>query len=95
MTRGQLPAILHLTCLGYQFWRSHSKEIEEWDRETNILVSTFKAQLLKLNYVTEVDFVREMENKGWNWIKMIWDVPFSIAFRARKTTLISIEKTRT
>lgn len=68
---------------------------KEWDRETNILVSTFKAQLLKLNYATEVDFVREMENKGWNWIKMIWDVPFSIAFRARKTTLISIEKTRT
>ena len=62
LTRVQLPAILHLTRLGYQFLGSHSKEIKERDRETNILVSVFKAQFLRLNYVTEADFTREMEN---------------------------------
>lgn len=62
LTRVQLPTILHLTRLGYQFLGSHSKEMLERDKETNILVSIFKEQFLKFNYVTEADFERELEN---------------------------------
>ena len=62
LTRVQLPAVLHLTRLGYQFLGSHSEEIINRDKETNILTSVFKAQFLRLNYATEDDFAREMEN---------------------------------
>lgn len=62
LTRVQLPALLHLTRLGYQFLSRHSQEINERDRETNILVSIFKKQFLKYNYADEADFQREFEN---------------------------------
>ncbi|HFR4576362.1 TPA: type I restriction endonuclease [Streptococcus suis] len=62
-TRVQIPAALHLTRLGYDYLSATSKEIKERDPDTNILLSIFKQQFLKLNnYASEADFEQEFEN---------------------------------
>lgn len=62
-TRVQIPAALHLTRLGYDYLSANSKEVKERDPDTNILLSIFKQQFLKLNnYASEADFEREFEN---------------------------------
>ena len=42
LTRVQIPAALHLMRMGYTYLSRNSKEIEERDPDTNILVSVFK-----------------------------------------------------
>ena len=44
-TRVQIPAILHLTRLGYEYL----PKIDEYDPQTNILVNVFKASVKRLN----------------------------------------------
>ena len=44
-TRVQIPAILHLTRLGYEYL----PKIDEYDPQTNILVAVFKASVKRLN----------------------------------------------
>lgn len=61
-TRVQLPAILHLTRLGYHYF-SLKEHANELDKETNIFKSIFKDQFLKLNPdATEDTFEREFIN---------------------------------
>ena len=63
LTRVQIPAALHLMRMGYTYLSRNSKEIEERDPDTNILVSVFKEQFLTFNnYLTEEDFERELAN---------------------------------
>lgn len=63
LTRVQIPATLHLMRLGYTYLPRNGKEIAERDPDTNILVSVFKEQFLKVNnYLTEEDFERELAN---------------------------------
>ncbi|MDC4183627.1 HsdR family type I site-specific deoxyribonuclease [Mycoplasma bradburyae] len=51
MTRVQLPAIVHLTRLGYQYIGKITEEMKGdfYDPETNILIKIFKEQFAKLN----------------------------------------------
>ena len=63
LTRVQIPAALHLMRMGYTYLSRNSKEIEERDPDTNILVSVFKEQFLTFNnYLTDEDFERELAN---------------------------------
>ena len=63
LTRVQIPAALHLMRMGYTYLSRNSKEIEERDLDTNILVSVFKEQFLTFNnYLTDEDFERELAN---------------------------------
>lgn len=63
LTRVQIPAALHLMRMGYTYLSRNSKEIEERDLDTNILVSVFKKQFLTFNnYLTDEDFERELAN---------------------------------
>jgi len=63
LTRVQIPAALHLMRMGYSYLSRNSKEIEERDPDTNILVSVFKEQFLTFNnYLTDEDFERELAN---------------------------------
>lgn len=63
LTRVQIPAALHLMRMGYTYLSRNSKEIEERDPDTNILVSVFKEQFLTFNnYLTDEDFDRELAN---------------------------------
>ena len=63
LTRVQIPAALHLMRMGYTYLSRNSKEIEERDPDTNILVSVFKEQFLTFNnYLTDEDFERELVN---------------------------------
>ena len=63
LTRVQIPAALHLMRMGYTYLSRNSKEIEERDPDTNILVSVFKKQFLTFNnYLTDEDFERELAN---------------------------------
>ena len=51
LTRVQIPAALHLMRMGYTYLPRNGKEIAERDPDTNILVSVFKEQFLKLRNV--------------------------------------------
>jgi len=51
LTRVQIPAVLHLMRMGYTYLPRNGKEIAERDPDTNILVSVFKEQFLKLRNV--------------------------------------------
>ncbi len=63
LTRVQIPAALHLMRMDYTYLSRNSKEIEERDPDTNILVSVFKEQFLTFNnYLTDEDFERELAN---------------------------------
>lgn len=63
LTRVQIPAVLHLIRMGYTYLSRKSQEIVERDPETNILVSIFREQYLKLNnYATDMDFERDLNN---------------------------------
>ena len=63
LTRVQIPAALHLMCMGYTYLPRNGKEIAERDPDTNILVSVFKEQFLTFNnYLTDEDFERELAN---------------------------------
>lgn len=63
LTRVQIPAALHLMRMGYTYLSRNSKELEERDPDTNILVSVFKEQFLTFNnYLTDEDFERELAN---------------------------------
>ena len=63
LTRVQIPAVMHLIRLGYTFLSRKSKEILERDPETNILVSVFREQFLKINnYAQDKDFEDELNN---------------------------------
>ncbi|MBS8066452.1 DEAD/DEAH box helicase family protein [Streptococcus suis] len=62
-TRVQLPAVLHLTRLGYDYLSATSEDIKNRDHSTNILLSIFKRQFLTFNnYASEADFEQEFEN---------------------------------
>ena len=63
LTRVQIPAVRHLIRMGYTYLSRKSQEIVERDPETNILVSIFRGQYLKLNnYATDMDFERDLNN---------------------------------
>ena len=50
-TRVQMPAMVHLTRLGYKYWgRIHeNEEGTVYDPDTNILLDVFKSQFKRLN----------------------------------------------
>lgn len=50
-TRVQMPAMVHLTRLGYKYWgKIHESEAgTTYDPDTNILIEVFKSQFKKLN----------------------------------------------
>lgn len=50
-TRVQMPALVHLTRLGYKYYGrlNESKVNIEYDPDTNILLNVFKEQFVKLN----------------------------------------------
>lgn len=50
-TRVQMPALVHLTRLGYQYYGKMTEEMSEslYDPDTNILVDVFRKQFCKLN----------------------------------------------
>lgn len=50
-TRVQMPALVHLTRLGYQYCGKISDELTDvkYDPDTNILIDVFKKQFVKLN----------------------------------------------
>lgn len=59
-SRVKLPAILHLTRLGYQYL---SLKDAEWDEETNIFTSIFKSSIAKINpELASVDINRLYQN---------------------------------
>ncbi|MDR0927683.1 MAG: DEAD/DEAH box helicase family protein [Ignavibacteria bacterium] len=63
-SRVKLPAILHLTRLGYKYF-SLKDTAFEFDGETNIIKNVLRKQFLKLNAATtplESDFEREFQN---------------------------------
>lgn len=61
-TRVQIPALIHLTRLGYKYF-SLKDEIFIFDSETNIIKNIFKTQFLKLNpEVDENTFERVFTN---------------------------------
>ncbi|MGV3009794.1 DEAD/DEAH box helicase family protein [Streptococcus thoraltensis] len=63
MTRVQLPALLHLTRLGYRYVAEQDSLILSRDSSTNILLAVFKEMFLKLNQeATEDDFDRELQD---------------------------------
>lgn len=50
-TRVQMPALVHLTRLGYKYYGKISEESAGtvYDEDTNILIDIFKSQFVKLN----------------------------------------------
>ena len=50
-TRVQMPAIVHLTRLGYQYAGKFTEKDAGtvFDKDTNILIDIFKKQFIKLN----------------------------------------------
>ena len=63
LSRVQLPAALHLMRLGYTYLPHDGEDLPARDEDTNILVSIFRNQFLKLNDgLTDQDFAREFEN---------------------------------
>lgn len=62
MTRVQIPALVHLTRLGYTYV-SIKKRLKEFDVQTNIHTTVFKSQFLRLNEnATAADFDRVLAN---------------------------------
>ena len=61
LTRVQMPALIHLTRLGYKFYGkiNESQAGIDFDPDTNILIKIFKEQFAKLNpgYEGEVEQV--------------------------------------
>lgn len=51
LTRVQMPAMMHLTKLGYKYYGKINKELEniEYDPDTNILINVFKESFKRLN----------------------------------------------
>ncbi|MGS0972250.1 MAG: type I restriction endonuclease subunit R [Candidatus Izemoplasmataceae bacterium] len=50
-TRVQMPAMVHLQCLGYKYYGKLSEDDVDtlYDRDTNILIQVFKEQFARLN----------------------------------------------
>ena len=62
-TRVKIPALVHLTRLGYTYFSLKDTENFEFDGETNILKNVFRKQFLKFNVdFDENDFEREFQN---------------------------------
>jgi type I restriction enzyme R subunit len=62
LTRVQLPAVLHLIKLGYQYF-SYKQNKQDVDTETNIFVPEFRKQFLRLNpEATDSDFDKEFKD---------------------------------
>ena len=62
-TRVKIPALVHLTRLGYQYFSLKDTANFEYDGETNIIKKVFRKQFLKLNTdFDENDFEREFQN---------------------------------
>lgn len=62
LSRVQLPAVLHLMKLGYEYL-SYEKNKSDIDPENNIIVPIFKNQFLKLNpEASEEDFENEYKD---------------------------------
>lgn len=57
-TRVQMPAMVHLTRLGYTYFGKISEEVSGsvYDRDTNILLQVFRSQFEKLNPDCEAEF---------------------------------------
>ena len=57
-TRVQIPALIHLTKLGYTYFGKITEDMcgIKYDGETNILLEVFKEQFRKLNKGKEKDF---------------------------------------
>ena len=62
LSRVQLPAVLHLLKLGYQYL-SYKQNKTDFDPDNNIIVPIFKEQFLKLNPdVSAEDFEKEYQD---------------------------------
>jgi len=62
-TRVKIPALVHLTRLGYNYFSLKDATNFECDGETNIIKNVFREQFLKLNVgFDENDFEREFQN---------------------------------
>lgn len=62
LTRVQLPAVLHLVKMGYKYF-SYKQNKQYIDPETNIFVSEFRKQFLKLNpEAVNSDFEKEFKD---------------------------------
>lgn len=62
LSRVQLPAVLHLVKLGYEYF-SYKQNKQDIDPETNIFVPEFRKQFLKLNpEATDFDFEKELKD---------------------------------
>lgn len=63
-TRVQMPAMVHLTRLGYKYWgKIHEIEAgETYDTETNILLSEFEKQFKNLNPNHEGEFLQVLKD---------------------------------
>ena len=59
-TRVKIPALVHLTRLGYQYFSLKDTANFECDGETNIIKKVFRKQFLKLN--TDFDKTTLNEN---------------------------------
>jgi len=62
-TRVQLPALVHLTRLGYRYYGKLSEEQSgiSFDSETNILIDVFRSQFHKLNPGQEAEFHQTLQ----------------------------------
>ena len=70
-SRVKVPALLHLTRLGYQYIsrKHHQKRTEE----TNIFPEIFKKAIQKINpSVADTDIERHLQEISLNWIMKIW-----------------------
>ncbi len=63
-TRVQMPAMVHLTRLGYTYFGKISKESEGevYDGDTNILLQVFKEQFAKLNPSREGEYLQVLQD---------------------------------
>ncbi len=63
-TRVQMPAMVHLSRIGYKYFGkiSEDKEGKEYDGETNILLREFEKQFKKLNPQRQGDFLQVLKD---------------------------------
>ena len=78
-TRVQMPALVHLTRLGYQYFgKIHEDDAKEgvYDPDTNILLKVFRAQFCQLNQRSPTLLNKPYLQFAKNSTTTIWVVVF-------------------
>ena len=77
-TRVQMPALVHLTKLGYTYFGKISEEMAEtvYEPDTNILIEVFKKQFEKLNPERAGEALQVLREIDKNWITMTLEEVF-------------------